>query len=147
MRRQTKRIPRLVLVQELAERSESTKDNPEHDAGDTANDQRQENGEDRFPGRRLMRPAQADALENDVVDGGDDSAAERDHRKQIGRSRRETGHAKSRLERPVRATDQHQAEMQNPAANKKPDDNEKRGESRIDEEKAPGSEPEQVKSV
>jgi len=134
---------RSMPVQERAEPAE------EHDQEQetAANNQRQEDGQERFAGGRRMRAAQADAIEHDVIDEGNETAADRHHGKQVGGAAGETDHAKRRLKGTVRAADEHQAQMQNPAADKQTNDHEQRRQHRVNDQKCPVTNAERTKQI
>jgi hypothetical protein len=102
----------------VQERPESAEHGPQNNEDAATDDDWQKNREKGFAGRSRMGPTQADAVEHNAIDEGNEAAAHRDHGKQIRGTASETGHAKSRFKRPVRAAYQHQAKMQNGAAKK-----------------------------
>ena len=84
-------------------------------------DQRQQNREHGFPGRRFMGPGDPDAFRHDAPDAGNRAPAKRNHHERLRGATGETDDAKSSFERPVRSAHQHEAKVQDRRANKKTD--------------------------
>jgi hypothetical protein len=100
---------------------EAAKDATHHredKAAATADNDRQEDGKESSAGGGLVGPGQADALDHNAPDAGDESTANREDHEWISRPRAETDDAEGCLKGPSRATDEGQAEVQDGRADK-----------------------------
>ena len=131
----------------VAEGAEASEGDPKDQANPTANEQRKEDRHQRLARRGLMGAGQADAFQDDLVDHRDHAAADRHHRKQVRGTCREAGHAKRGFEGAIRAADQHQAEMQDAAADKEAQNNQDRHKRGVNDERSPHTKSDEVEHM